>query len=32
VASVIFGLLAFVVLGSCGGALGAALMRRRDRP
>ena len=32
VASVIFGLLAFVVLGSCGGALGAALLGRRDRP
>jgi len=31
-ASVIFGLLAFVVLGSCGGALGAALLGRRDRP
>jgi hypothetical protein len=32
VASVIFGLLAFIVLGSCGGALGAALLGRRDRP
>ncbi|MGA9545166.1 MAG: zinc ribbon domain-containing protein [Candidatus Sulfotelmatobacter sp.] len=32
VASVIFGLLAFVVLGTCGGALGAALLGRRDRP
>jgi len=32
VASVIFGLVAFVVLGSCGGALGAALLGRRDRP
>jgi hypothetical protein len=32
VASVIFGLLAFVVLGSCGGVLGAALLGRRDRP
>jgi zinc-ribbon domain len=31
VASVIFGLLAFVVLGTCGGALGAALLGRRDR-
>jgi hypothetical protein len=31
VASVIFGLVAFVVLGGCGGALGAALFGRRDR-
>jgi hypothetical protein len=31
VASVIFGLAAFVVLGSCGGALGAAFLGRRDR-
>jgi hypothetical protein len=29
-ASVIFGLAAFIVLGSCGGALGAALLGRRD--
>jgi hypothetical protein len=32
VASVIFGFLAFVVLSSCGGALGAAFLGRRDRP
>ena len=32
VASVIFGLLAFVVLGSLGGALGAAFLARRNRP
>ncbi len=32
VASVIFGLVAFIVLGSCGGALGAALLGRRDPP
>jgi hypothetical protein len=32
VASVIFGLVAFVALGSLGGALGATFMRRRDRP
>jgi hypothetical protein len=32
VASVIFGLVAFVVLGSCGGALGAAFLGRHDRP
>jgi len=31
VASVIFGLLAFLVLGSCGGALGAAFLGRHDR-
>ncbi len=31
VASVIFALLAFVVLGVCGGALGAALLGRRER-
>jgi len=31
VASVIFGLLAFIVLGSCGGALGAAFLGRHDR-
>jgi hypothetical protein len=31
VASLVFGLVAFVVLGSCGGALGAALLGRRDR-
>jgi len=32
VASVIFGLVAFVALGSCGGALGAVFLRRHDRP
>lgn len=32
VASLIFGLVAFVVLGSCGGALGAAFVARRNRP
>jgi hypothetical protein len=32
VASIMFGLLAFIVLGSCGGALGAAVLGRRDRP
>jgi len=32
VASVVFGLLAFVALGSCGGALGAVLLGRRERP
>jgi hypothetical protein len=32
VASVIFGLVAFIILGSCGGALGAALLGRRERP
>jgi zinc ribbon protein len=32
VASVIFGLVAFVVLGSLGGTLGATFMKRRDRP
>ena len=32
VASVIFGLAAFVVLGSLGGALGAAFQGRRDPP
>jgi hypothetical protein len=31
VASVVFGLVAFVLLASCGGALGAALLGRRDR-
>jgi hypothetical protein len=31
VASVIFGLVAFIVLGSCGGALGATLLGRHDR-
>jgi hypothetical protein len=31
VGSLIFGLIAFVVLGSCGGALGASLLGRRDR-
>lgn len=31
VASVIFGCIAFIVLGSCGGALGAALLGRHDR-
>ncbi len=29
--SLIFGLVAFIALGTLGGALGAALMRRRDR-
>jgi len=32
VASVIFGLVAFIVLGTCGGALGATFLGRRDRP
>lgn len=32
VASLVFGLVAFVVLGGCGGALGAAFVARRDRP
>ena len=32
VGSVMFGLVAFIVLGSCGGALGAALLGRHDRP
>jgi hypothetical protein len=32
VASVIFGFVAFVVLGGCGGALAATFWRRRDRP
>ena len=32
VASLIFGLVAFVALGSLGGALGARFMGRRDRP
>jgi hypothetical protein len=32
VASVMFGLLAFVVLSSVGGALGAAFLGRRERP
>ncbi len=32
VASVIFGLLAFIALGGLGGALGATLTKRRDRP
>ncbi|MGA8621653.1 MAG: hypothetical protein WB660_24415 [Candidatus Sulfotelmatobacter sp.] len=31
VGSLIFGLAAFIALGSLGGALGAALVRRRDR-
>jgi hypothetical protein len=31
VASIIFGVIAFIVLGSCGGALGAALLGRRGR-
>jgi hypothetical protein len=30
--SVIFGFIAFIVLGSCGGALGAALLGRHNRP
>lgn len=30
--SIMFGLVAFIVLGGCGGALGAALLGRRDRP
>jgi hypothetical protein len=32
VASLLFGLLAFLILGSVGGAIGATLFRRRDRP
>jgi hypothetical protein len=32
VASVLFGLLAFLILGSVGGTIGATLFRRRDRP
>jgi hypothetical protein len=32
VASLVFGLLAFLILGSVGGAIGATLFRRRDRP
>jgi hypothetical protein len=32
VASVIFGFVAFVVLGGCGGALAATFLGRRDRP
>jgi hypothetical protein len=32
VASLVFGLVAFVVLGGCGGALGAAFLGKRDRP
>jgi hypothetical protein len=32
VGSVMFGLVAFIVLGSCGGALGASLLGRHDRP
>jgi len=32
VASVIFALVAFVVLGGLGGALGAAFLGRNDRP
>jgi hypothetical protein len=31
VASVIFGFVAFVVLGGCGGALAATFLGRRDR-
>jgi hypothetical protein len=32
VGSVMFGLVAFIVLGSCGGVLGATLLGRHDRP
>jgi hypothetical protein len=32
VASIVFGLMAFVVLGGCGGALAAAFWGRRNRP
>jgi hypothetical protein len=32
VASVLFGLLAFLVLGGVGGAIGATLFGRHDRP
>ncbi len=32
VASLVFGFVAFIVLGSCGGALGALLLGRHDRP